>query len=121
MGQAITLAKNEEYFKGMPNIDRIIFKIVPDDNAKAMQMESGELDLALLTPKDAGRFAEKEGYTCYDMKTSDYRGVLFNFRNPYWMENRDLIPAVCCAIDRQAIIDAVLLGAGHCGLWSVAA
>lgn len=28
------------------------------------------------------------------------------------MENRDLIPAVCCAIDRQAIIDAVLLGQG---------
>ena len=112
VGQAITLAKNEEYFKGKPNIDRIVFKIVPDDNAKAVQMESGELDLALLTPQDAVRFAEKEGYVCYDMKTSDYRGVLFNFRNPYWMENRDLIPAVCCAIDRQAIIDAVLLGQG---------
>ena len=50
----------------------IIFKIVPDDNAKAIQMQSGELDLALLTPKDAKTFADQDGYTCYDMKTSDY-------------------------------------------------
>ena len=31
------------------------------------------------------------------MKTSDYRGILFNFWNDYWTENRDIIPAVCYA------------------------
>ncbi len=112
VGQSITLVKNEDYYKGSPNIDRIVFKIVPDDNAKAIQMESGELDMALLTPKDAQAFAGREGYTCYDMETSDYRGILFNFQNEYWTKNRDIIPAICYAIDRQAIIDAVLLGQG---------
>ncbi|MDE7445879.1 MAG: ABC transporter substrate-binding protein [Lachnospiraceae bacterium] len=112
VGQAITLVKNEDYFKGVPNIDRIIFKIVPDDHAKAVQMESGELDLALLTPRDAKSFADKAGYTCYTMKTSDYRGILFNFWNEYWTENRDIIPAICYAIDREAIVEAVLLGQG---------
>ena len=68
--------------------------------------------MALLTPKDAESFAEREGYRRYDMKTSDYRGILFNFRNKYWKKNRDIIPAVCYAIDRQAIVDAVLLGQG---------
>ena len=111
-GQAITLVKNEDYFKGAPNIDKIIFKIVPDDNAKAIQMQSGELDLALLTPKDAKTFADQDGYTCYDMKTSDYRGILYNFNNDYWTANKDIIPAINYAIDRQAIIDAVLLGQG---------
>lgn len=111
-GQAIILEKNEEYFKGEPNIDEIIFKIVTDDNAKAMQMESGELDLALLTPKDAQLFSEREGYTCYDMKTSDYRGILFNFQNEYWTKNRDIIPAICYGIDREAIINAIILGQG---------
>ena len=111
-GQAIILARNEDYFKGAPNIERIIFKIVPDDNAQAMQMKTGELDLALLTPKDAENFASDENYTVYRMETSDYRGILFNFWNPYWTENRDIIPAICCAIDRQAIVDAVILGHG---------
>ncbi len=85
---------------------------MPDDTAKALQMKSGELDLALLTPRDARNFADTEGYTCYEMKTSDYRGILFNFQHEYWKKNRDIIPAVCCAIDRQAIIDAILLGQG---------
>lgn len=111
-GQAIVLAKNEDYFRGAPHIDKVIFKIVTDDNAKALQMEAGELDLALLAPKDAGNFENREGYVRYDMRTSDYRGILFNFHNEFWNKNRDIIPAVCYAVDRQAIIDAVLLGQG---------
>ncbi|MDO4298603.1 MAG: ABC transporter substrate-binding protein [Lachnospiraceae bacterium] len=111
-GQAITLTRNEDYFKGAPNIGTIVFKIVPDDNAKALQLQSGELDLALLTPKDAQNFADMDGYICYDMKTSDYRGIMFNFQNEYWTENRDIIPAICYGLDREAIIDAVLLGQG---------
>ena len=112
VGQAITLVKNEDYFKGAPNIDRIVFKIVPDDNAKAVQMQSGELDLVQLTPKDAKSFEGKEGITCYEMKTSDYRGIMYNFNNDYWQKNKDIIPAINYAIDRQAIVDAVLLGEG---------
>lgn len=112
VGQTIVLVKNEDYYLGCPNIDQIIFKIVGDDNAQAVQLESGELDLALLDPRNAQSFAGRDGFTCYDMMTADYRGILFNFWNDYWIENRDLIPAVCCAIDRQAIIDSVLLGQG---------
>ena len=111
-GQAIILTRNEDYFKGPAKIERIIFKIVPDDNAQAMQMKTGELDLALLTPKDAENFANDDNYAVYRMETSDYRGILFNFWNPYWTENKDIIPAICCAIDRQAIVDAVILGHG---------
>lgn len=111
-GQAIILAKNEEYFKGAANIDTVVFKIVPDDNARALQMQSGELDLALLTPRDAGSFEDREGYRIYRMETSDYRGILYNFRNEYWQDNKDIIPAISYGIDRQAILDAVVLGHG---------
>lgn len=112
-GQAITLIKNESYFKGVPKIDKIIFKIVSDDSARTLQMQSGELDLALLPPRDAESFKSKEGYTVYNMETSDYRGIMFNFQNEYWAENRDIIPAICYSIDREAIVDAVLLGHGE--------
>ena len=112
-GQAISLVKNENYFLGEANIDRIIFKIVPDDTAKALQLKSGELDLAQVTPKDAASFEDAEGLTIYDMQTADYRGILYNFQNEYWQENADLIPAFSYALDKQAMVDAVLLGAGE--------
>ena len=112
VGQAITLVKNEDYFDGAAGIDTIIFKIVTDDSAKALQLKNGELDLAQVTPKDAAAFEDEEGLTIYDMATSDYRGILYNFWNDYWQENADLIPAINYCIDRQAIVDAVLLGQG---------
>lgn len=112
-GQAVTLVRNEDYFKGVANIETIIFKFVPDDSARTLQLMSGELDLAQLTPRDAQSLTGRKGFSVYRMTTSDYRGILFNFNNPYWQDNRELIPAVCCALDRQAIVDSVLLGCGE--------
>lgn len=113
MGQSINMVRNDDYFAGTAKIERIIFKIVTDDNAKALQLQSGELDLAQITPKDAASFEGKTEFTVYAMDTADYRGILYNFWNPYWQENADLIPAINYAIDRQAILDTVLLGCGE--------
>ena len=111
-GQSIVLTKNEDYYRGAANISTIIFKIIPDDNAQAIQLKSGEIDLALLDPKNAAAFKDDNSFKVYDMTTADYRGILFNYANDYWTKNRDLIPAICYAIDRQAIVNAVLLGQG---------
>ena len=37
-GQAIIMDRNPDYFSGPAKIDRIVFKIVPDDNAKAEEL-----------------------------------------------------------------------------------
>ena len=112
-GQQIVLAKNEDYFAGPAKIDAVVFKIVSDDNAKALQLQSGELNLAQVTPKDAKTFEDDKDHTVYQMSTSDYRGILYNFANEYWQKNSDLIPAISYCVDRQAIIDSVLLGHGQ--------
>ncbi len=112
-GQQIVLAKNEDYFAGPAKIDAVVFKIVSDDNAKALQLQSGELNLAQVTPKDAATFKDDKEHTVYQMSTSDYRGILYNFANEYWQKNSDLIPAISYCVDRQAIIDSVLLGHGQ--------
>ncbi len=111
-GQSITLTANENYWGGAPSIGTIIFKIVPDDNAKALQLESGELNLAQITPKDTENFKDNEAFTIYHMKTSDYRGIMYNFNNPLWQENKELIHAFNCAVDRDAMVKSVLLGEG---------
>ena len=111
-GQAIIMEKNPDYFAGPAKIDEIIFKIVPEDNARALQLKSGELNIAQVTPKDAAGFKDSKNLKTYAMTTSDYRGILYNFANEYWKKNADLIPAINYAIDRQAIIDTVLLGHG---------
>lgn len=111
-GQSITLEKNEDYFLGAPNIDTIIFKIVPDNSAKALQLQSGELNFTQIEPKDMANFEGKDEYSIFDMTTADYRAIMYNFSDDMWIENKDLIPAIGYAIDRNAIVDAVVLGHG---------
>lgn len=113
MGQSITLVKNTEYYAKEPGMDKVIFKIVVDTKARAMQLKSGELDMAQITPQDAAQFADSTEYTVYPMKTADYRGILYNFNHPLFKENPELPNALSYGVDRQAIIDSVLLGQGQ--------
>lgn len=112
-GQSITMTKFDDYYGGAPEIETVIFKIVEDTDARALQLESGELNLAQITPKAEEKFSGKEGFTVYEMKTADYRGIMYNFNNELWKANRELPAALSYAIDRQAIIDSVLLGHGE--------
>lgn len=111
-GQSIMLAKNEDFYLGVPKIDAITFKIVEDTKARALQLKSGELDLAQVTPHDSEQFQNNSEFVVDIMKTADYRGILYNFNNSFFKENRELPNALSYAIDRQAILDNVLLGYG---------
>ncbi len=111
-GESITLKRNSDYFAGSANIRKIIFKIVPDAAVRYIQLLRGDLDLAQINPADAKK-SEGKSLELYPMTTADYRGILYNFRNPYWRHNGDLIPALNYAIDRQAMVDEILLGYGE--------
>ena len=111
-GESITLKRNKQYFAGPASIRKIVFQILPDIGERYELLLQGELDLAQISYEDA-QSAEGGPLTLYPMATADYRGILYNFRNPYWRYNADLIPALCYGVDRQAIVDAVLLGMGE--------
>ena len=111
-GKEIVLVRNEDYYLGAPKVERIVFKILEDNAAEAKALASGKIDIAHLSALNAAQFRDAPGYKYYDMKTRDYRAILFNFGHPYWMRNRDLIPAISYAINRQAVVDEALLGQG---------
>ncbi len=112
-GQNIVLYRFEDFYLGMPNIEKIVFKIVEDSNARALQLKSGELDLAQVTPKLKSMFDDEENYKVYVMDTSDYRGIMYNFNSDFFRKHRELPGILSYAINRQGIIDSVLLGYGE--------
>lgn len=112
-GQSIVLEKFDEFCLGTPKIDQIIFKIVEDTEVRALQLKSGELDLAQVTPRAAQEFENLDGYVVNAMKTADYRGIMYNFNSEFFKKHRELPNILSYAIDRQAIVDSVLLGHGE--------
>ncbi|MDO4546017.1 MAG: ABC transporter substrate-binding protein, partial [Bacillota bacterium] len=113
MGQSITMEKFADYYAGEPKIEKVVFKIVEDTDARALQLESGELNFAQITPKAEENFTGNDDFNVYSMTTADYRGIMYNFKNDLWANNRELPAILSYAIDRQAIIDSVLLGHGQ--------
>ncbi|WP_288889396.1 ABC transporter substrate-binding protein [uncultured Megasphaera sp.] len=114
-GQSIILQKNDKYYGTIPKIDRLIFKIIPDETAKAAQLKSGGADVALLNAKDAATFRNNNHFKVYDCQTADFRAIGPNFKNPYWQnpEHQALIPVLGYALDKKAIIAGVLNGEGE--------
>ncbi|MGB2842748.1 MAG: ABC transporter substrate-binding protein [Halobacteriota archaeon] len=75
-GQKIVLVKNENYWRGSPKLEAVTFKIIPDASARAMALETEEIDLTghragrgVLYVSDIPRLREEpeikivEGYT----------------------------------------------------------
>jgi len=79
-GQYIQLSANSEYYGNVPKIDEVVFKVIPDDKVKAMQLKSGEIDIAQIDPKDINMFENDKQFTTHQFKTADYRGLMYNFK-----------------------------------------
>lgn len=43
-GSHVTLVRNDDYFRGKPYLDKIIYKIIPDMNVAMAQLKAGEID-----------------------------------------------------------------------------
>ena len=112
-GQSITMKKFNNYYGGEPNIETVVFKIVPDSDARAIQIETGDIHMAQVTPKGAKQLEGNEEINIYNMKTADYRAIAYNFNSKLFKENSELPNILSYGINRDAIIKSVQLGEGE--------
>ncbi|MEA4921739.1 MAG: ABC transporter substrate-binding protein [Eubacteriaceae bacterium] len=112
-GQNITMERFDDYYGGKPNIKKVVFKIVEDSDARALQLKSGDIDMAQITPKAADELKDNRDFHIYDMKTADYRAIAYNFNSKFFKKYSELPNILSYAIDRETIVKSVLLGEGQ--------
>jgi peptide/nickel transport system substrate-binding protein len=115
----ITLERNPDYFKdGLPQLEKLIFRVIPDDTTQLLALESGELDYLNRIPlADVERLEAKGGFTVVATQTGPGGGncimtLSFNLDRPL-LQKPEVRQAVAQAIDRQRIVDQVLFGWGE--------
>ncbi|WOV87437.1 ABC transporter substrate-binding protein [Sporosarcina oncorhynchi] len=106
-GTSLTLKAYEQFYGTKPSIEKVIFKFIPDSNVRALQLASGEVDIALLDPNQVAEMEKKEHLKIYDVNTADYRGLLFNMQNELWQDVR-VRQAFSYAIDRAQVVKGIL-------------
>ena len=135
-GQRLVFARNPHYFRRdaagvqLPYLDRVTLAIVPDQNAEALRLEAAESDLMSngdIRPQDHAAFRRLADEGKLRMITVsvalDADFLSFNLRparltNDYdkrapWLARKEFRQAISCAVDRQAIVNTVYLGAAE--------
>jgi peptide/nickel transport system substrate-binding protein len=115
----ITLERNPDYFKdGLPHLERLIFRVIPDATTQLVALERAELDYLNRIPlADVERIEAAGGYTIVTTQTGPGGGncimtVSFNLERPL-LEQLEVRQAIAHAVDRQRLVDLVLFGWGE--------
>ncbi|MGQ0571231.1 MAG: ABC transporter substrate-binding protein [Armatimonadota bacterium] len=118
-GSHVRLVRNENYFKrGLPYLDRLITRFVPDPTARLLALESGEIDAisGYIPFSEYARFERKPGFKFTlagtERLASIATSVCFNLRHAT-LSNIKVRQALAHAIDKQFIIERAAFGVGR--------
>jgi peptide/nickel transport system substrate-binding protein len=113
-GDSVTLVRNPYYYiQGIPYLDKVIFKFIPEPGAQLGALRAGDVDVIAydLSPENAAllekdpRFKVLKGNT-----TTEVILAMNHSRKPFSV--RRVREAMPLAIDRQAVIQGAVAGYG---------
>ena len=114
-GELIELAANPDYFEHRPYIDRYLYRVIPDDTTKFLELLTNGVDLSSLTPlqyrRQTGTPAIKRFYQKFRYPSFGFTYLGYNLQDARFSDVR-VRRAFSRAIDKQAIVDKVLYGLG---------
>jgi len=111
--QKIELYYYDKYFEGRPYISRYISRVIPDEDAVYLQLQTKDIDYAALSPiaynfKTNTNFFQKN-FTKFRLPSFSYTYLGYNLKNELFSDKRVRI-ALDYAIDKQEIINIVFFG-----------
>ncbi|MEZ4530279.1 MAG: ABC transporter substrate-binding protein [Thermomicrobiales bacterium] len=112
--QEIVLERNPDWWDtGKPYLDGVTFKVLPDSNARMLQFQGGELDIATSVPFNQleSLEANPDALVVRDA-VARFDQILLNTRVAP-LDDVKVRQAINYAIDKQSIIDNVLFGNGE--------
>jgi len=114
-GQRMDLDSNHSYFEHRPYIDRYIFRIIPDSTTMFLELQTGSVDAMGLTPLQYTRLTDTEtfrrGFRKIRYPSFGYTYLGFNLDTEMF-KDREVRQAISYAIDKEEIINGVLMGLG---------
>jgi peptide/nickel transport system substrate-binding protein len=115
LGSQMVLKRNPDWWRNpaQPYVDTFYNMVVPDPNARVLQVQSGELDIALFPPlAQAKALQSNPAFTVHVDRLLDSYFATMNVTKPP-LNNKLVRQALNYAVDKDAIVQHVLFGFGQ--------
>ncbi len=106
---SFTLVKNEDYWRGAPNIDRVVFRFLPELSVHTVELLAGSVDVSTSLIIDDIALLESRGLEIVTAPAVGVNMLTMNVARGFTAELA-VRQAIRHAINRQEIVDSVLSG-----------
>ncbi len=109
-GDHVTVVRNDDYFEGMPRLDKIVIKTVVEDSARVLGLEAGDYDLIVrIPPEDVGRLKREGRVRIYAEQSNRAMRIAINATKKPFDDVR-VRQALNYAVDKASIVDNIYQG-----------
>lgn len=112
-----TLVRNDDYWDTKAAADKIIFQVWPDDTAVTEALRAGDLDMLMdpVNPADVASLQAEPNLTVdvYESYQFGFLGYNLDETKTPLFQDQAVRQALIYALDRQAMVDSILLGYGE--------
>lgn len=108
-----TVVRNDTYWGAKPALEEIVYRYIPDHNARALALETGEVDFVVhLLPSDVERMRADERFKVYAEPSAGLYYGAFNAGEKSVLKDPKIRQAVNHLVDRDILIKGALDGIG---------
>jgi peptide/nickel transport system substrate-binding protein len=115
-GDKIILSYNPDYFEGRPYLNGYVYLVKPDQATMFLELKAGNIDRMGLTPQQYKRQTEyakfQRLFNKYKYVSFSYTYIGYNLEDQRFADRR-VRQALTHAINKQEIVDGVLMGLGQ--------
>jgi peptide/nickel transport system substrate-binding protein len=113
-GDRIVLVKNKDYWqKGLPYLDRVVFRFIPDPNSALAALKSGDIDVSAfgIGPESVDELKKDARFqVIVGDSTNDVTLSMNNGKKPY--SDKRVRLAITHAINKEEVLKGAMFGYG---------
>lgn len=114
--EVLTLTKFDEYRNGAANVDKVIFKSIPDADTRLSALRSGEIDaiadVGSILPAQAQIIEGDSNLELQDQAVGTNHYIFMNMSEGNTFSNPVVREALSLLVDRKLILETILEGHG---------
>ncbi len=109
----IILQANPDYWDGRPYLDQAIFRTIPDNSVRFLELKTGNIDICQFpNPEDIELASKDPNLKLVTQPGMNIGYVSFNHTKPLWQDKR-IRKAIAYAVNKKAIVDNIYYGLGQ--------